>query len=149
LAHRSTLHGRRLFARFLLSTVVEHLMPVPERDVPDRAPDWLRRTMEWLNRNRGQVPAVGDLVRESCRSHEHFTRQFSKWYGVSPARYLADLRVDRAADMLVSTNDKLLDICHSVGFENEGYFYRQFRQRKKMTPLAYRRAHGPRSIQRR
>jgi AraC-like DNA-binding protein len=147
LANGSTSHGRRLFARFLLSMVVDRLAPVDDLNLPANVPDWLRRAIDWLGENRGRVPDVAELVKHGGRSHEHFTRQFTRHLGVSPSRYLADLRVDRAADLLATTNYKLLDICHAVGFENEGYFYRSFRQRKGVTPLAFRRAHGSRSIQ--
>lgn len=148
LANRGTVRGRRVFVRFLLSMVVDHLAPVYDMNLPDDMPDWLRATGVSIARRRGQLPSVPELVKQSCRSHEHFTRQFTRYFKVSPARYLANLRVDRAADMLVTTNYKLLDICHAVGFENEGYFYREFKQRKNMTPLAFRRAYGPRSVQR-
>ena len=148
LANHASVHGRRLFTRFLLSMTIDHLVPADDLTRPTNIPDWLRRTLDWIAKTPGPLPTVAALVKQGGRCHEHFTRQFTRHLGVSPTRYLADLRVDRAADLLATTNYKLLDICHTVGFENEGYFYRSFRQRKGVTPLDYRQAHGSRSIQR-
>ena len=148
LANSASSRGRSIFMRFLLSMVVDHLAPAQDQSIPPDMPNWLQQTLDWVARNRTTVPTVAELVKHGGRCHEHVTRQFTQHVGMSPTRYLSNLRVDRAADLLATTNYKLLDICHAVGFENEGYFYRSFRTRKGVTPLNFRRIHGPRSIQR-
>lgn len=140
--------GRRLFADFLLTTVIFRLAPHSDREFPRGLPDWLKRTLAWISENRGNIPSLAQIVKYSCRCHEHFTREFLRHLGMPPSRYLTGARVDRAAEMLVTTNNKLMDVCHAAGFENEGYFFRAFRQRKGMTPGMYRKQYGPRSIQR-
>ena len=110
-------------------------------------PPWLRELLLWLGEHRDDHPTLSDLVRRSCRCHEHFTREFSRHMGTTPSRYLADLKIDRAAEMLVTTNHKLLEICHASGFENESYFFRLFRRRKGCSPRAYRMTFGGHGLQ--
>ena len=50
--------------------------------------------------------------------------------------------------MLITTNHKLFQVCQEAGFDNESYFFRLFRKLKRMSPMEYRRAYAPRSIQR-
>ena len=143
----STELGRHAFARFLLSTVTDYLAPVRTARFPSDLPDWLRHTVEWINRQRRCPPTLTDVITHSSRCQEHFTREFSRHFGIPPTRYLADLRVDRAAQLLVTTNAAVEQVCYECGFENPSYFFRLFKRRKAMSPLTYRRSHGSRSVQ--
>jgi AraC family cel operon transcriptional repressor len=148
LSNSSNLGGRPLFARFLLTVVTQYLAPLQDRVFSTELPEWLRELLVWLTSQREHYPPLSDVVRRSCRCHEHFTREFSRHMGITPSHYLAGLKIDRAAEMLVTTNHKMLEVCHAAGFENESYFFRLFRCRKGMSPLAYRRTYGSRGIQR-
>jgi AraC-like DNA-binding protein len=148
LANADSIGGRRLFAAFLLGTVIQHLAPPTGRELPAGLPDWLRSSIVWMDEHRHAPPTVKEVVAHSGRCHEHFTREFTRHMGLTPSLHLTNLRIDRAAEMLITSNNKITDICEKAGFENESYFYRVFSQRKRMTPQAYRRAFGPRSIQR-
>ena len=55
------------------------------------------------------------------------------------------MRIDRAAELLVTTNYSVQQICYELGFENQSYFYRLFRAHKNESPQAYRRKNGPSS----
>lgn len=147
LAQPASARGRGLFVRFLLDSMIEGLAPLAAAPGPPEMPEWLRDAIQWADRAGAPVPSVRDMARRCCRCHEHVTRVFRRHFQTTPAAYLAGLRVDRAAAMLVTTNAKLSEVARATGFENEGYFYRRFRRRHGMTPLAYRRAFGPRSIQ--
>ena len=145
--YHDSARGRQVFANFLAQTVTRYLAPVVSIDIPAGCPAWLAETIAWLHQQHDLVPSTDELVARACRCQEHVTREFSKWLGTSPARYLAEMRIDRAAEMLSTTNAPVQEICDLVGFRNESYFYRLFAQQKEMTPLAWRRKHGQRSIQ--
>ena len=147
LTNSASHQGRRYFAAFLLSMVSFHLVTSSDHDFPIELPDWLKKTLVWISENRADIPALTDVIRHSCRCHEHFTREFSRHMGMTPSNYLTGLRIDRAAEVLITTNNKLLDIARTAGFENESYFFRAFRRRKGMTPASYRKLYGPHSSQ--
>jgi len=148
LLYEFSLTGRRVFSQFLLTVVTQYMVPLRESAFSaGDLPDWLEDALVWLDEKRENIPSLQDMVKRSCRCHEHFTREFVSHMGTTPSRYLADLKIERAAGMLLNTNHKLLEICRVCGFENESYFFRLFKDRKGYTPLAYRRAFGRNSIQ--
>lgn len=74
--------------------------------------------------------------------YESFRKRFRARFGRSPQRYLA-AQVMRRASMRLrdpSTLDK--EIAAELGFSDEHYFSRRFRQIAGMSPTEYRRAHG-------
>lgn len=148
LAHSSSILGRRFFAQFLLTVVTQYLAPLKKHDFAEQVPEWLQESLVWLSDQRPHYPSLQELVSQSCRCHEHFSREFLRHMGITPSLYLAHLKIERAAEMLLTTNHKLLEICRAAGFENESYFYRLFKKSKGMTPLEFRRAYGRNSIQR-
>ena len=57
---------------------------------------------------------------------------------LAPAQWLRRERVRHAADLLLTGNDKVVDVGYAAGFESESVFHRQFLALTRMTPGAYR-----------
>ena len=68
-----------------------------------------------------------------------FTSAFKSAMGTSFTSYLSSYRLSMAARLLLLTNDSILDIALSCGYENLSYFNRSFKKRYKKTPSEYRR----------
>lgn len=71
-------------------------------------------------------------------SREHFTRIFRKTTGLSPGRYLCNLRLERAKQLLRSTDDSLDQIASNSGLNNSNYLCRIFRKKFGITPSQYK-----------
>ncbi len=59
--------------------------------------------------------------------------------GMAPKHYQLQLRIDRAKEMLVSTNQSIEEIARSVGYEDSFYFSRLFFKREHRSPSEFRR----------
>ncbi|WP_176706603.1 AraC family transcriptional regulator [Paenibacillus hemerocallicola] len=70
-----------------------------------------------------------------------FTRKFQKEMGTSPSGYIAGLRLEKIAALLVETDDSLEKIAHQSGYQNAYYLSRVFSKAMKMSPSQYRRIH--------
>ena len=64
---------------------------------------------------------------------------FKKQYGISFKDYLNNFRIDRAAELLIRSDEKIYLIATEVGFNNTDYFISKFVQLKGITPLQYRK----------
>ncbi|MCX6591109.1 MAG: helix-turn-helix domain-containing protein [Acidobacteria bacterium] len=82
---------------------------------------------------------LAGLARELGQSPFHAHRTLSKALGETPKEFTLRLRLDRAAGLLVTTADTILDIALLCGFESHEVFLRAFRRRFGLTPSAYRK----------
>jgi AraC-like DNA-binding protein len=85
------------------------------------------------------------LARIALSSESRFIRRFREATGRTPARYVQERRLERASELLVSTNYSIDRIAESSGFANRYYFTRVFTQRMGLPPGRYRseRPHMP------
>ncbi|HAZ04287.1 MAG: hypothetical protein A2W90_23090 [Bacteroidetes bacterium GWF2_42_66] len=65
-------------------------------------------------------------------------KKFKEYTGVSPAQYQIQLRINKAKDLLITTNQSFKELAHELGFESTDYFFRLFRQKTGFTPSEFR-----------
>lgn len=63
---------------------------------------------------------------------------FKKETGKSFSYYLNEYRINLAKEFLVQSNDSISDIADQVGYQNQGYFYKIFKQYIQYSPREYR-----------
>lgn len=66
-------------------------------------------------------------------------RQFKKETGSSFNDYLTIVRIEKAKDLLRTTNYKGVELCEKVGFCNYNYFYTVFKKMTGMKPMDVRK----------
>lgn len=78
------------------------------------------------------------LARICSLSETHFTRLFRRCCGMSPYKFIIDLRTRAGRSLLLSTDKKISDITRVTGFGSESDFYRQFVKQFGLAPSGYR-----------
>ena len=72
-------------------------------------------------------------------SKYHLCREFNHLYGISPGKYLANLRLQKSCALLLqSHHHTIAEIASMVGFSNDNYFCKVFRKAFGTTPTQYR-----------
>lgn len=99
----------------------------------------LRRVLERMHANPETDWSLAALAEESGFSSNHFIRMFRNSTGFTPHRYLLQLRVERAKEMLRNKRTRLIDVAASCGFSSEAHLSRAFRDSIGATPSEYRR----------
>lgn len=71
--------------------------------------------------------------------YDHLCRIFRKEVGMTPHKYLTNLRLQAATDMLCSVfNDgSITEVAHTCGFRNPLYFSRLFKKKYGVSPKEY------------
>lgn len=82
---------------------------------------------------------VEKMCSASSFSRPVLFREFKKYYGTSPVKFLNDLRLRKACVLLKSGNMNLDAIATACGFASGSYFSTAFKQSFHITPLQYRR----------
>ncbi len=78
------------------------------------------------------------LARQAGLSAFHLHRVFSATAGETPKQFTLRLRLGRAAAMLLTSEDSVMDVALACGFESHEVFTRAFRKRFGIAPRAYR-----------
>lgn len=99
----------------------------------------LRRARDHADRHFDEPLDLPALAAVAALSPWYFHRLFTATYGVSPAAHLSQRRVERAADLLRSTDLSVTEVCHLVGFTSLGSFSGRFRALIGESPSAYQR----------
>lgn len=71
-------------------------------------------------------------------SPTHFSTIFSQEMGVTFIEYLTDVRIEKAKELLVSTDEKLVNIAFAVGYNEPNYLSYLFKKREGITPKEFR-----------
>ena len=79
------------------------------------------------------------LAAEHGYSPSHFHRLFTAAVGETPKAHVERVRLERAAYRLALTQESVLEIAISIGFQNHETFCRAFKRRFGATPSAWRR----------
>jgi len=102
----------------------------------------LRRARDLADRYYAEPLDLDALARAAGVSKYHFLRSFAAEYGVTPAQYLCQRRIERAQDLLRATNLTVTEVCHLVGFTSLGSFSSRFRSLVGTSPSAYQRRYA-------
>ncbi len=82
------------------------------------------------------------LARMASYSPCHFLRTFNAVYQETPHAYLVTQRLQRARELLLSTDLGVTEVAQTSGFDNRSAFSRLFRQRFGMTAMAMKRGNS-------
>ena len=115
--------------------------PVP----PIASPHALHRVRDFLDAHFAEPVCLADLARIAEMSAFHLIRQFRRYYGVPPHRYLDLVRVQRAKLML-QQGARISDTAFATGFSDQSHLTRQFKRVLGVTPGSYAKSYDRRRV---
>lgn len=83
---------------------------------------------------------VDDIVNQMLVSRSTLYGKFKELTGQSLGNYILDRKLNRAKEMLLSTNMTINEISDALGFTTQRYFSTFFKDKTGMTPTAFRLA---------
>ncbi len=78
------------------------------------------------------------LEKAFCMSKMQLYRKLKTMTGMTPGEFIKNLRVKEAANLLTTTSLNVTEIFYRTGFNNQSYFFREFRKRYQCAPNEYR-----------
>ena len=98
----------------------------------------LERLLRYIHENL-EKPLSNQLLADVFYTHPtHFVRAFREETGETPARYIRNLRLETAKQLLEETALTVIEIASRVGYPDPAHFSRIFRQRYGMSPAMWR-----------
>ncbi|WP_026360204.1 GlxA family transcriptional regulator [Amycolatopsis nigrescens] len=115
---------------------IEHRDPVGDTD--DLGP-----VLGWMQDNLGAPLAIADIAAMAAMSPRSLSRRFRAQIGTTPLRWLLDRRLQRARELLETTELSVDRIAGATGFGSVETLRHHFAKHVGTTPRAYRTAfHG-------
>jgi AraC-like DNA-binding protein len=90
--------------------------------------------------------SLKELAYLTHRSLATFKRDFQKFYQDAPSHHIKTRKIEKAAQLLVSTNMRINNIFLECGFKNASHFTRLFTQKYKTSPSAFRLSYFAKSL---
>jgi AraC family transcriptional regulator len=106
-------------------------------------PGQLRRAIEWINEHLPEDRPIERIADEVGLSAFHFARLFKCSTGHPPHQYRIQRRVERAKELLVSSDATIAEIAVQVGFCDQSHFASHFKRMYGVTPKAFLRRFAP------
>lgn len=78
------------------------------------------------------------LCRQFSFSKNHIINLFKKEFGKTPIKYLNDVRLNRAEQLLTATSRPIEEVAYDCGYRNYSHFYRQFMDKNRVFPERFR-----------
>lgn len=98
----------------------------------------ISRAKEYMLKNYKKAIRLIDVANFLELNPAYFSRIFRQKTGVCFVDYLAEIRINKAIELLKNSNMNISEIAEEVGFVRSRYFTEIFKKRKGMTPSEYR-----------
>jgi YesN/AraC family two-component response regulator len=108
---------------------------------PNTEIDPIDRVRFFLLENYMKDISVNDLSEAVGIRRQKIFYHFKKRYGKGIKSYLRDIRMQKAQELLSTSNLAIYRIAKAVGYNHFGYFCREFKRLYHLTPKEIRRAH--------
>lgn len=140
---------RRDFGPEAANRIAQRLIVPPHRDggqaqyVPNAVPivyerDRLGPLLDHMRQTLAEAHTVTSLARRAGMSERTFLRRFHAATGTTPAKWLMQVRLQSARDLLEVSTQSIDHVAEACGFGSPTNFRHHFREQLGTTPTAYR-----------
>jgi len=108
--------------------------------------DTLSRVTRYVRENLAGRITLGDAAAAANLSPNYLTNLLKHETGETFTSLVTSRRMEKARELLAYTTLRVSEIAEAVGFEDEAYFTRRFKQYYLVSPLAYRGKETPAAL---
>lgn len=99
----------------------------------------IQNSVEFLLKNYKKSDlSIKEIADKSFLSEVYFRKLFKEEYGISPQKYIINLRIQNAAGLISAGYYSLKDIASMSGYDDYKYFLVEFKKKLGVSPSQYR-----------
>lgn len=99
----------------------------------------VERIRQYIQYHVDEDLRIDHLASRVYLSQSYLSYIFKKETGMNLSRYIRQCRMEKAKELLTTSDMKITKICEKVGFSNVSYFCQSFRDYTGMSPEKYRK----------
>ncbi|NDW11450.1 hybrid sensor histidine kinase/response regulator [Bacteroides sp. 214] len=109
------------------------------KTIPSNSQLFMARLLKAIEKHIGNGNLkVEDLAQEIGMGRNLFFKKIKSLTGLSPVEFLRDIRLNRAAEIIKTTDLTISQVAYEVGFNDAHYFSKCFKMKFGVTPTEYR-----------
>jgi AraC-like DNA-binding protein len=129
-------YSNRFYNRqFLTRKAVYH-------DIIDRMNEYLSERFNAQHPSSGTLPAVQEVADHLQISPRYLTDMLKSLTGQSTQQHIHNILIEKAKEMLSTSNLSIAEIAYQLGFEHPQSFNKLFKQKTNTSPVEYRQSFG-------
>ena len=101
--------------------------------------------LKYIEENYSEPISLERLAQEAGYSLSYFESKFLKEMGITLKNYVNNYKVERAKELLISTDAPITDLAYRMGWSSSNYFCTVFKKYAGVSPLQYRKLRKHRS----
>jgi len=121
-----------------ISTALNEFIELVYSSQDARKVSQIRPAINYIDANYNKPITLTDVARASHLSVSRLAHIFKDQMGITIIDYLTSVRIERAKQLLLATDQNCTEICFEVGYNNQSYFTRTFKGFVGMTPRQFR-----------
>lgn len=133
---------KSLFCKMILTTIFTeyfiHYKPCTGSEIPA----WLSETCRLMHNKENFLGGIPTMVRLSGKTYEHLSRTLKQYYDKTVTKYINDIRLNYAANLITYTNLSITEIYLECGYNNPGWFFTCFKKKFGISPNQFRLKKG-------
>jgi len=94
--------------------------------------------INYIDANYDKPVTLAEIAKASHLSSSRLAHIFKEQMGITIIDYLTSVRIERAKQLLLATEQNCTEICFQVGYNNQSYFTRTFKEIVGMPPRQFR-----------
>jgi len=98
----------------------------------------LKKTKDYINENYMKDINLDQLAASAYLSKFYYMHMFKEFFSVSPIKYQSNIRLQKAKELLLSTDLSIAEISEKVGYNDYSAFLRAFKNKENVSPKKYR-----------
>ncbi|MCI6675772.1 MAG: AraC family transcriptional regulator [Clostridiales bacterium] len=136
--------GYEFMARDSLSRLLfmmQEYIPHQEKDISQkvrRNEERIKRMLDYIRKHLADEISIQEIAHAASVSSSECIRCFKQTIGTTPIQYVRQMRLQKATELLMSSNKKIIEIGIECGFQEMSYFSRIFKEQYGATPSKYR-----------
>lgn len=133
---------RLLIHRIFTNIFTDLITNLPsEKEEQTMPPKYLSNIKTLLQNNYKDNLSLDELENMFSKNKYRICREFTRYYKISPMKYLNQCRLEAARELLENTDLPIHEVAVRIGIENVNYFIKMYKDYFGNTPLCYRNLH--------